>query len=189
MVPTPALLSRFRDGDRAAFEEVFEEFNPLVVAVVARHFRSPFDQEDAVQEVWLQVYRNRRFIDPRKAREFPGWIRTVARNRALDLRPRRGPPQPLVDPPEAPGASPDRRAGVRQSLDRIREAADRAGRSVRDWFEASLDGSPDHAELARTLGITVRRSKYLKKLLLKAVLEDPRLRETLGDLVGEAPCP
>jgi RNA polymerase sigma-70 factor (ECF subfamily) len=172
------LCTRFVAGDEAAFGEVFARFKRDVFRVVARFYRRPFDQEEAFQEAWLDVYRNRGRFDVNRYEELGGWVRTVARNRCLDLLAAAGVrPPPVADDDAAALASPAPGPGagdeIRAALGRFVAGLDAEERRV---FELCFVEERAHDEVARLLGITQRRSKYLKKKLLARLEADPGLR-------------
>jgi RNA polymerase sigma-70 factor (ECF subfamily) len=178
----PALCARFVAGDEDAFGEVFASLRREVWRVVQRFFRGAFDQEEAFQEAWLDVYRNRHRFDVSRAPALAAWVRTVARNRCLDLLAAAGARPPAVtddDASELPaaGASVVDEA-IRAALARFAAGLDPQERRV---FELCFVEERAHDEVARALGITERRSKYLKKKLLAKLERDPGLRGVRGE--------
>ena len=77
------VVERFRRGEREAFVEVYRAWAPLLRRWVARFFKSPFEQEEAVQEVWLVAHRqsHRGLIDLSAGR---GWFWRVGGGRFSD---------------------------------------------------------------------------------------------------------
>jgi len=82
------LLLRVATGDAPAARECVERFGGLVWALARRHTRSTADAEDAVQEIFLDVWRSAARFDPERASE-AGFIAMVARRRLIDLTRRR----------------------------------------------------------------------------------------------------
>lgn len=179
------LIVRYVAGDREAFQAIFNELNRDVFFVVRRLFTSPFDQEEAQQEVWLHLYRMRRQVDVNRPQEFVGWVRRVARNRTIDLLKARG-RRPEI-PVEDVGEEPDAKDDAGREAPQLRSLADGKVREVIDAFLTTLDDEErtffghcfvdelSHPEIATQQGITVRRSKYLKKKLLARLIELPGL--------------
>lgn len=179
------LIVRYVAGDRDAFQAIFDELSRDVFFVVRRLFHSPFDQEEAQQEVWLHLHRMRRQVDVNRPGEFIGWVKRVARNKTIDLlkaRARR-PEVPVEDlgegGDEAPqGPSPQHRA-LRSS--KVREAIDAFAAELddeqRQFFSLCFVEELSHPEIAERMPVTVRRSKYLKKTLLARLVALPGLRE------------
>jgi RNA polymerase sigma factor (sigma-70 family) len=176
----PGLAARFVAGDEEAFQEIFARWRRDVWRVVQHFFRGPFDQEEAFQEVWLDVYRKRSRFDVNRWGEMGGWLRAVARHRCLDLLDAAGVRPPAAGGDDAAllaGPDPEPRVGVsediRAALQRFVAALDEEARRV---FQLCFVEERQHEDVARILGISERRSKYLKKKLLLRLEGDPELR-------------
>src|SRR5262245_4843477 len=93
------LVLRCQTGDEAAFAELVERYQPRLRYYLRKMLRDAQGAEDALQDVWLAVFRAvPRLAD---AGAFPAWLYRIARDRALrELRKHRPPHQPLqeVDP-------------------------------------------------------------------------------------------
>jgi RNA polymerase sigma factor (sigma-70 family) len=72
-----------RDGDRAAWDSLVEQYMPLVLGVARRYRLCPEDVADASQAVWLRLVEH--LDDIREPRALPGWIVTTTKNEALRL--------------------------------------------------------------------------------------------------------
>ena len=70
-----------RDGDRGAFAELYRRFNRAVHGVVLARVRYA-DAADVVQDVFAAALE--RLPQLGEAAAFPGWIMSIARNRAID---------------------------------------------------------------------------------------------------------
>ncbi len=88
-----ALLAAARGGDLGAFEALVRANTRAVYAHALRFFGDPDAAEDAVQEVWLKVYRSLATFDERS--RFSTWLYRVTRNVCLDVV-RAGRRRPLV---------------------------------------------------------------------------------------------
>ncbi len=76
-----SLVGAARRGDRAAFGLLYERFARMVHGILlSRVARS--DAEDLVQDVFLTALRQLHAL--RNDAAFPGWLATIARNRASD---------------------------------------------------------------------------------------------------------
>jgi RNA polymerase sigma-70 factor (ECF subfamily) len=88
-----------RRGDRGAFAELYRRFAGAVHAVALARVRH-VECGDVVQDVFLIAWE--RLPAVRDPAAFPGWLMTIARNRATDhvRRPRlvEDPRDPAVDP-------------------------------------------------------------------------------------------
>ncbi len=75
------LTHAVREGDLAAFDELYARYERRLFAYVRRWIPERARAEDVFQEVFLTVLRDRTF-DPDRGR-FATWLFTVARNRCL----------------------------------------------------------------------------------------------------------
>ena len=73
-----ALVGRLRDGDTAAFDEVYEEYRSRLYSFLARLSRSRDVAEDLAEETWLRLVASSGRLRP-DTRLGP-WLFTVARN-------------------------------------------------------------------------------------------------------------
>jgi RNA polymerase sigma factor (sigma-70 family) len=81
------LVTRARENDQAAWDELVERYTPLVWSV-CRGFRlSDGDGGDVVQNVWLYLVEKLNTL--REAAALPGWIVTTTRRECIRIR-RRG---------------------------------------------------------------------------------------------------
>ena len=181
----PALLSRARSGDEAAFGVImrasYERIFRLVYAIV----RNEHDARDVCQEVWLTVWRE--LPNFRGDAKFSTWLHPIATRRSLDhLRKRRrwfdrflpiavgddsieSAPEPVAadDTREATETT-DRKAQLKRVLDSLPTKL-RAVLALREVEGLSYD------EIARATGIpagTVMSRLYHARRLLAQKLKD-----------------
>lgn len=185
-VPSPSVV-RFAAGDRDAFLEVYRAYAGPLRRWAGRFFKSPFEQEEAVQEAWLNVHRMQRSYDLNKG-ELGPWLRTVVANRCRELlrakgrRPDASVPLEDVDGARWLEAEADDgllRARLREAVEQFALGLDEGERRV---LRHGLVEEQSHQELAAALGVNVRRCKYLKLKLLQRAASDPALR-TLAEEV------
>ena len=88
------LVAAARRGDRAAFGRLYDQFAPMIHGILlSRVSRS--DAEDLVQDVFLSALKQLHTL--RKDAAFPGWLATIARNRARDFHRRARDTEELPD--------------------------------------------------------------------------------------------
>ena len=181
------LLRQFREGDPAAFAAIVREFDPLVRRVAGGFFRSASEREDAMQEVWTHVYRNREALDPERLEAFPGWLAVMARRRCLDLARSTSPGvsteaaddeaalAALMTPPaqEASAEAKELEAAVAAFRGQLR-----AGWA--EFFDLHFVQGWDYERVATRLRISRLRCKYMKKVLAEKASRDLALRAALG---------
>ena len=78
-----ALVSRARDGDQEAWDEIVARYAPLVWATCRRHGLSGADVDDVGASVWLRLVE--RLDTIREPAALPGWLATTARRECLHL--------------------------------------------------------------------------------------------------------
>lgn len=174
-----ATLARIAAQDRAAFRTLYAKVAPRLLGVLVRMLRDQAEAEEALLDVFTQIWRNARKFDPAKGSAMT-WIVSVARNHAIDrLRAR-----PVVRP-EARGlrlksglrADSDKKAAGTASRDETGLLAgcftelppDRAT-TLRDAY---LDGL-SYADLAERNGIpqSILRTSMRRALItLRGCLE------------------
>ena len=179
--------ARFRRGEREAFLSVYETHAPAVRALVGRFFGSPFEREEAVQEVWLHVHRIAGSFDPARGDLAP-WLRVVAANRCKELLRARGRrPDPSIEladehAEEPGGAGPEYEARVARAREAVTRFEAQLSREDAVVFRLSLVEERSHEEVARAAGISTRRCKYLRMKLLVRAAADPTLRAALAEV-------
>jgi RNA polymerase sigma-70 factor (ECF subfamily) len=81
-MPDADLLKRFVQGDIAAFESIFKQFEGEVYRWTLRIVRDGSTAEDVLVEAFWRAYRGRARFDP--SRSFGAWMRRIATNVARD---------------------------------------------------------------------------------------------------------
>jgi RNA polymerase sigma-70 factor (ECF subfamily) len=83
------LVNRARVGDRAAYGELVERFQPTVYAVALARLRNPTEAQELAQEVFVHVLT--KLDQLRDAQCFAGWLRQITVRMAINRLTRRGP--------------------------------------------------------------------------------------------------
>jgi RNA polymerase sigma-70 factor (ECF subfamily) len=190
-----ATVARFRGGDGDAFLAVHDAYAPAIRALVGRFFASPFEREEAAQEIWLQAHRMASAYEPARGPLLP-WLRALAGNRCKELlraRGRRPDPREELDESEAvagggdgsDGAAADPEAAAR--LGRLRAAVARFSSELTEEeatvLRLSLLEERTHDEVAALTGRSARRCKYLRAKLLERAAAHPELRAALEEVL------
>ena len=80
---TQTILQRIAAGDQAAVQECLKSYGGLVWSLARRMLRNQDDAEDAVQEIFLDVWKNAERFDPGQASETT-FVAMIARRRLID---------------------------------------------------------------------------------------------------------
>lgn len=78
-----AILKRIADGDRSAIDECLKKYGGLVWSIARRMLRNSDDAEDAVQEIFIDIWKNAERFDAEKSSETT-FIAMIARRRLID---------------------------------------------------------------------------------------------------------
>jgi RNA polymerase sigma-70 factor (ECF subfamily) len=103
-----SLVERAQAGDRVAYGELVERFQPTVYAVALSRLRNPAEAQELAQEVFLHGMR--KLPQLRDAECFAGWLRQITVRMAINRLTRRGPLHKvegeMLDHAEAAGDTP-----------------------------------------------------------------------------------
>lgn len=166
-----ALAAAAGRGDTAAFEALVRAHSDPVYAHALRFFGEPQAAEDAVQEVFIKVYRSVQTFDGQSA--FSTWLYRVTRNVCLDMLRsghRRPVPVDLVDVSLPSSDDPANEAITVATVERAMRALapeDRDALSAIGLFGLS------YAEAADVLGVptgTVKSRVFRARKALVAAL-------------------
>jgi RNA polymerase sigma factor (sigma-70 family) len=176
-----SLLAQVAAGDQAAVRECLSRYGSLVWSLAKRYTRNATDAEDAVQEIFIDLWRNAVRFDPRIASE-PTFVTLLARRRLID-RQRRDGRRP--GEAELPDSLPSKDTGAAE----IAEIQDEAARATaalnglntdqRQALQLSIHRGYTHEEIATALKLPLGTIKtHLRRGLI-------RLREILVEAPGD----
>jgi RNA polymerase sigma-70 factor, ECF subfamily len=184
--PTVARVStvfeRLASGDRSAARDCLRQFGGLVWSLAVRRSPSQADAEDAVQEIFLDLWRSAPRFNPAAGTEAT-FVATIARRRLIDRsrRQRSRPTEPLGMDIEAPGVGAEACAEAGLAAKAVEQLGPAQRKVV---LLATCDGR-SHEEIARLTGLPLGTVKtYVRRGLLR-VREVLLGRRTVGS--GESP--
>jgi RNA polymerase sigma-70 factor, ECF subfamily len=160
--PDPTLaacLARVAHGDEAALRTVYDALAPRVLGLAQQILRDRAVAEEALVEVFAQVWRQAGRYEPIKG-SVTTWICTLARTRAIDLRrQRQRHAMRQADLPDAeieffvdPGDSPLSSAAAQDRAELIQHALDDLPGEQRRAVVAAFFGGLSHTEIATAFG-------------------------------------
>jgi len=167
------IILRAQSGDREAFAILFERYKNLVYKTAYLMLGERTEAEDALQEIFVQVYKSLSGFDPGKA-AFTTWLYRVTFNYCLNHRRKKHPfTLPLEDisptpKSEFPGTQLAEEEALQQALERLTDKQ-RAVVILRYFWDLP------YAEIAQILDVplgTVKSRIDLALKTLRKVLEE-----------------
>src|SRR5436309_13250171 len=146
------LIIRTGDGDRGAFEVLYQRYARPVFGLALRRLGDRGRAEDAVQETFASVWRAARSYKPERGPGGP-WLYAVARNAIIDRSRARS--EPAVEAPdqESHEAGPADRAETSWTAWRVHRALEELSVNERSVIEPAYWGGLSQSEVAEYLGI------------------------------------
>lgn len=164
------LIARAALGDRAAFSALYDSTSAKLFGVCLRILKSRAEAEDAVQEVYVKVWRN-------AGRYTAGgyspmtWLIAIARNHAIDrLRARKAPAEDIDDVPglAAGGPTPEGAAIAASEARRIGACMDELEPDRADAVRGAYLEGDSYQELAERHGVPLNTMRtWLRRSLMK----------------------
>lgn len=77
------ILKRIAEGDQTAVEDCINQYGNLIWALAKKYTPTQEDAEDAVQEIFTEIWQNAARYDSGKSKEIT-FISTIARRRLID---------------------------------------------------------------------------------------------------------
>ena len=168
------LIIRTGDGDRGAFEVLYQRYARPVFGLALRRLGDRGRAEDAVQETFASIWRAARTYKPERGPGGP-WLYAVARNAIVD-RSRARSETPVETPEEeslTPG--PPERAEASWVAWRVHRALEELTPNERSVIELAYWSGLSQSEVAEYLGIplgTVKTRTRAALARLAGVLEE-----------------
>ncbi len=187
------LLERVAAGDPLAIEGCLAKYRGLVWAMARKFVGNHTDAEDAVQEVFIELWRYARRFDPTMGSEST-FVGTVARRRLIDRhrrQARRPETHSLVAEPPATAQLETDRLETLEAGQRARGLLEQLQPKQRQVLELSFDQGMSQQEIAEATKLplgTVKTHARRGLMRLRKLLEtSPAGTELSEDLHGSNP--
>lgn len=173
---TESILANVAAGRLNAVDDCLKRFSGPVWSIARRYSRTEQDAEDAVQEVFLDLWKSASRYDPDAGSEMT-FVMTIARRRLIDRnrRQERTPkPQALPEPEVLAAEDGPDLTEVGDEADRIREAMKQLRPEQQRVLQMSLVQGHSHQQVAERTGLPLGTVKsHARRGLM-------RVREMLG---------
>ena len=172
------LVVRAQAGDEAAFVELVERYSPRLRYFLRKLLASADTAEDALQDVWLDVFRHLpRLADPQA---LVAWLYRIARDRAFaHLRKLRHGEQLLDETALADAKATEENDFSPEDAARIHAALDKLPPEQREVLVLRFLEEMTYEQIASVVGCqlgTVRSRIHYGKLALRRALEKDQSR-------------
>lgn len=150
-----SLLKRISNGDKTAVQECLKKYGGLVWSLAKRMSASHEDAEDAVQEIFVDVWKNAARFDEKQAGEAT-FISMIARRRLIDrLRysNRRLAPTSLDEELNEPAVRSDETLLISIEARQAAKALEQIRPEQRKVLELSIVQGMSHQEISEATGI------------------------------------
>jgi RNA polymerase sigma-70 factor (ECF subfamily) len=173
------LVEQARAGDRVAYGELVERFQPTVYAIALARLRNAGDAQELAQEVF--IHSMSKLDQLREPRCFPGWLRQITVRMAINRLARRGPVRgaesDVLENAPSGGTGPleeiiraEQRTQVWNGLNRLKPVD-------RDTLEAFYIRGRSLKQMSREFETpvgTIKRRLHVARNRLRRQLERPR---------------
>jgi RNA polymerase sigma factor (sigma-70 family) len=174
------VLPRIAAGDPTAVDDCLSRYRALVWSIVRRYGQGYADAEDAVQDIFIELWRTAGRFDPQIAAEST-YVTTIARRRLIDRhrkRTRRIDAIPMGDQPLPAPAESDGQMELADDVSRIRIMMEQLRPVERDVLELTYTQGLTQSQIAEQTGMPLGSVKTHSRRGIA------RLRQLLGVEAG-----
>ncbi len=167
------LIRKAKDGDRAAFEALYEHYVEAIYRFVVLKVSSQRDAEDLTHEVFLASWKNLGSYRY-KGVPFSSWLYRIARNKVIDhYRTRRDHADIEQVNPNifVSSDSPERDADILLDVERVKQSLDRLSSDQKDVTIMRFVEELSHREIAKALGKSEGAVRLIQHRALKNLRE------------------
>lgn len=181
------ILERVAQGDQSAVNECVEQYGDLIWSLARRFLGGSPDAEDAVQEIFIEVWTSAERFNREVGKEVT-FISTIARRRLIDrLRKnnRSLDTSPIEDAPEANLADGEGEQAGAAEVEKVVEVLDTMEPKQRQILYLSLYEGYSHSEIAARMDMPLGTVKTKVRRGLVFVREQLNIDdETAGERAG-----
>ncbi|MEP6703390.1 MAG: RNA polymerase sigma factor [Acidobacteriota bacterium] len=171
-----AILNRIASGDANAVQECLKTYGGLVWSLARRMLRNSDDAEDAVQEIFVDIWKNAERFDSSQSSETT-FVAMIARRRLIDrirYSARRLSPDSLEDVLAEPASRADQTMQTSIEANEAAKALDSLRPEQRQVLQLSIVQGFSHQEISDATGMPLGTVKtHARRGILQA-------REILG---------
>ena len=169
MAVTECVLPRIAAGDPAAVPDCIARYGGLVWSLASRFLGNATDAEDAVQDVFIELWKNAARYDPTRASE-PTYITMIARRRLIDRKRRAGRTLASQSLTEETAAAPRRGDRIELEDEAARAAAvlNELREEERHVIKMAVYQGLTHEEIAAATGLPIGTVKtHIRRGLIR----------------------
>lgn len=149
------ILQRIAREDKTAVGDCLDTYGKLVWGLAKKYTRTREDAEDAVQEIFIDIWKYAARFDAAKSPE-GAFITLIARRRLIDRlrKSNHQPPASLYDNISINQASDaDKKLQMYMEMKFAVEALDKLSRQQKQILQMTIYGGMSHGEIAKTTGL------------------------------------
>lgn len=182
----PSVLERIAAGDGTAVKECLDRFGGLVWTLAKRSSIGAAEAEDAVQEIFTEIWKSAGRYDARQGSESV-FVATIARRRLIDRmrkQQRRPRSESLDDVPQSVFSAPGNTGEVELDIDRASRAVAQLKPDQQRVLAMGLVQGMTHSEIADATGMplgTVKTQMRRGLIKVRELMEKVTLNPPGGD--------
>ena len=157
------LLPLVAQGDNQAIAACIERYSGLVWSLARRFLSDSGSAEDAVQEIFVEIWKVASRFDPERGSEV-AFVSTLTRRRLIDRirrQARRQEDVTLVEEPVAIAIAPEQALASREDLDHAKQLVSSLQPQLRQAVELALYDGLSHTEISERMEVPLGTAKSL----------------------------
>jgi len=151
----PSILQRIAAGDQTAVSDCMDQYGDLIWSLARRYLGMDADAEDAVQEIYIELWSNAGRFDPNAGSEVT-FVSTITRRRMIDRLRKKGRKPGISDIDDAPESAlgeGEESLPHHAELDNIEAAFSGLSEQHQQILQLSIQEGYSHSEIAEQLSM------------------------------------